>query len=170
MKKVNILSIALVLILSSCSSDNSKPQALDDIVGTWEMIDYGYNGTTVTSAQGQTISTDFVAEAYDINYELTFEENPNNLSAEGSLSIEVTSTTLGQTTTQNSENLSVLEDGMWDILNNELVILTNGEESKMKIEKLTESSLILSIATEEDLSQAGISIISTINATIHLER
>lgn len=170
MKKLNTLFLVFTLIFASCSSDDGTPEISGDIVGIWEMVDYDYSGTTVTQAQGQTLSANFVGEAYDIDYTLTFEENPNKVISEGSFSLELTTTVAGQTSTQNIEALDVLESGTWEIINGELVTVTSNGEGKMKIEQLTESTLVLSIEEELDLSQSGASIISTVNAIVIMEK
>ncbi|MDO5980854.1 lipocalin family protein [Flavivirga spongiicola] len=162
MKKLSILFIALTLVLTtSCSSDDASPEISGSIIGTWKGISVDYSGTTVTSAQGQSVNTDYVGEAYDIDYSLTFNENPNNLISTGSYSIKLTSTVAGQTTTRTVENLKVLGDGTWKMENNELEIITGNGTGVMKIEKLTESELVLSATEVTDLSQGGVSVIST---------
>jgi hypothetical protein len=166
MKKITILFIALTFALTSCSSDESAPTTLGNIVGVWKGVNVDYSGTTVTSAQGQTINSDYVGEAYNVDYSVTFTENPNNLTSSGSYSVKLTTTVTGQTNVSYVENLNVLGDGTWQINNNELSITTSIDTNKMKIEKLTESELILSGTYVADLSQSGVSVISTTNTVI----
>ena len=160
MKKLSALFIALALILTACSSDDSATEISGSIVGTWKGVSVDYSGTTVTSALGQTINADYVGEAYDIDYSLTFTENPNDLISTGSYSIKLTTTVAGQTTTNNVENLKVISDGTWAINNDELTITTSNGVGVMKIIKLTDSALVLTATQETDLSQGDVSIIS----------
>ncbi|MEL0456292.1 hypothetical protein WJN01_08650 [Flavobacteriaceae bacterium SZ-1-7] len=171
MKKLNLFFVALALIITSCTEDGDPiPQISGDIVGIWDMVDYTYTGQTVTTAQGQTLKSDFTGEAYNMNYTITFEENPNNLISMGSFSLKLTTTTLGQTSTQNIDNIEGLVTGTWEMVNGEIITNANGDQGKMKIEELTESSLVLSIAEKQDLSQSGVSIIADIDAVLFFER
>jgi len=176
MKQLSILFITLILVLTSCSSDDSIPKTSGNIAGTWQMISYDYRGESTTTAQGQTLTSDFIGEAYDIDYTITFEENPNKLSSDGSFSIELTTTILGQTSTQNIEDvlglegLEVVSVGTWEIVNGQLVTTANGEIGNMDILELTESSLILSIKDTQNLSQSGVSIEADIEAIMSFKR
>lgn len=77
---------------------------------------------------------------------------------------------MGQTSTQTIPTGSVLADGTWEQKGDEIITFANGQEGRMKIESLDETELVLTINQEEDLSQAGFTIISTIDAIITLER
>ncbi|MEC3908762.1 lipocalin family protein [Tamlana sp. 2201CG12-4] len=169
MKKSKLLFVAFLIALTSCSNEKVSNES-SDIVGTWKMVDYLYSGVTVTEVQSQTLSTDFTGEAYDMNNTITFKENPNVMISEGSFSLKVTSVVLGQTTVQNISDLKSVSDGTWEMVNNELITESNGEVGKMKIDELTENSLVLSIKRQEDLSQAGATIISDIDAIVYFEK
>ena len=142
MKNLNLLFITLVLVLTSCSSDDSNNDSSDDssteisggIAGTWQMVDYIYNGETTFTFEGQTLSNDFIGEAYDIDQAITFEENPNIIKSEGGFNLKVTTTVLGQTSTENVTDLEPISGGAWEVINDELIITTDGEVSKMKID------------------------------------
>jgi hypothetical protein len=166
MKKLNILFIAFAFILASCSSDDdSSSDTSGDLVGTWIGQDVDYSGSTVTEIPGQdNLVADFVGEAYDVDYTLTFSENPNELVSEGSYSIELTTTTLGQTQVDNVENLEVLSDGTWSRTGDQLTIVSNGETSTGTILELTDTSLIVEINEVQDISQQGFTITTTVNA------
>ncbi|WP_248723057.1 lipocalin family protein [Seonamhaeicola sp. ML3] len=173
MKIFKFLSITLVLVLTSCnieSVDGESSSSSASIVGSWRMVEYVYTGETVTTGGGETLTSDFIGEGVDMDYTIVFSEEPNNLTASGSLSIKLTSTVLGQTSTQTIPTGSVLADGTWEQKGDEIITFANGQEGRMKIESLTETELVLTINQEEDLSQAGFTIISTIDAIITLER
>ncbi|GAA3627608.1 lipocalin family protein [Flavivirga jejuensis] len=171
MKKLNILFIALTLILTACSSDDAaSPEITESIVGTWKGVSVDYSGTTVTSVEGETINADYLGEAYDVNYSLTFTEDPNNLTSTGTFSVKLTTTVLGQTTTENIENLKPTGDGTWEITDNELIITTDNEEGIMRIMKLTDSELVLAVTEETDLSIGGNSVVSTTDIIVTFEK
>lgn len=173
MKKLSILLVIFLVTFSSCSEDgDSSPVAIsEDIVGTWNMVDYDYSGVTTTTFQGQTVSADFIGEAFDINYKLTFAESPNELISEGSFKIKLTTTINGQTSVDDTQVDDFLTTGSWEIKNGELITNTeDAGEGVTKIVELTETSLVLSLSQEEDLSQQGITIISNIDGIISFER
>lgn len=166
MKKLSLLFI--VFALTSCSSDDidssGNGNIYGDILGTWIGVDVNYSGSTVTEIIGEpSLTADFVGEAYDVDYTLTFSENPNELVSEGSYSIELTTTTLGQSQTDNVEDLEFLNDGAWDRAGDQLTIVSNGETSVGTILELTDTSLILEIDEVQDISQQGFVINTTLN-------
>ena len=167
MKKLSFLFIAFVFTLTSCSTDDSdtSSDSSGDIVGTWIGLDVDYSGSTVTVIPGSAdLVSDYVGEAYDVDYTLTFSENPNELVSEGSYSIELTTTTLGQTQVDNLENLEFLSDGTWNKVGDQLTIVSNGATSTGTILELTSTSLILELNQVQDVSQQGFTITTTINA------
>ncbi|TYA71789.1 hypothetical protein [Seonamhaeicola marinus] len=173
MKKISILLGVFMLVFTSCnieSLDDDIGSSSNSIVGKWRMIDYTYTGETITSAQGQELSTSFVGEAFDMTNTITFSEDPNVITSEGSFSLRLTSNTLGQTSTQTITGLEAINDGNWERDGDELFTFTDMGEGVMNIDKLTESILVLSVSQEEDLSQAGFRIISNIDAIVTLER
>ncbi len=172
MKKLNFLFVALFLVFTSCSKDDdSSSDTSGDILGKWDMTSYDYVGKTVTSTQGQTLTTDFVGEAFDIDYNIAFEENPNEITSEGSFSLKLTSTVLGQATTQNISNFDVgITSGTWEKNGNEIITKSIRGEANMKIEELTNTSLVLSIEEELDLSQSGFPGTSNIKAVLSFKR
>ncbi len=171
MKKLSILLVVFLVSLTSCSEDSSPVEINGDIVGTWKMVDYDYSGKTTTTFQGQTIIADFVGEAFDMEYKLIFGESPNNLTSQGSFKLKLTTTIQGQTSVENAQINDFLTTGSWEIVEGELITDTEaGGRGTMKIVKLTGTELVLSVIQEEDLSQAGATIVSQISAIISLER
>ncbi|WP_428743688.1 lipocalin family protein [Tenacibaculum sp.] len=170
MKKVSLFLITFILILTSCSSDDNKENISADIVGTWIGNSIDYSGKTETTVQGQTLVTDFVGEGYDMDYTLTFNETPNIITSEGSYSLKLTYSVLGQTSVQNLENLKFLEEGTWILDGNKLDVTANGVSKDYEIIELTETTLKISLSTEEDLSESGSTIITTIDAIVTFTR
>ncbi|UKM64101.1 lipocalin family protein [Flavobacteriaceae bacterium GSB9] len=173
MKKLPLLFTLLIAIMTSCSSDDSTSEITADIVGTWEMTDYDYTGTTKTTFEGQTYSADYVGEAFNIDYRMTFNENPNTIETEGSFSLELTTTAFGETSTQvvNTDDVETINAGTWEIQNGNLVTQADGGiEATYKIEELTETSLVLSLNQEVDISQSGVTAKTTINAKMFFQR
>lgn len=71
---------------------------------------------------------------------------------------------------QNMENIAFLEAESWSKNDNTLTVFNGDKSFDYTIVELTESLLKLSISTEEDLSQQGINIITTVNAIMTFSR
>lgn len=170
MKKFSLLFIVLTFILTSCSTDDSSSIISGDIVGTWIGSSIDYSGDTTTTVDGVTIVADFVGEAYDMDYTVTFSENPNEVVSEGSYSLKLTYTALGQTSVENLENIEFLEGGTWEQNNAILILTAEGESANYVIEELTENKLVISVSVDEDLSEQGISVMTSIEAKMTFYR
>ncbi len=166
MKKFIVLFVALPLTLLSCSTEDSGTITSSEIIGTWTGTSLDYGGKSIVNYQGQTIQTDYIGEAYDMNYTLTFNEEPNTVISEGSYSIKLTGTVLGQTSVQNIEDLEFIEDGIWSQNGNILTISKDGISYDYTILELTDKTLKISVSTEENLSQQGANITATIDAVM----
>ncbi len=167
--KLLFLSV-LVSTMVACSSDddsndNGGGDTTGDLVATWVGETVNYTGTTVTEAQGQSITSEFVGTGYDVDYTLTFGENPNSISSTGSYSVELVTTTLGQTITQNIENLAWSNLGEWSRVGDEVTFTLNGESDTMTITELTDTSLTFTAVVEQVIEQQGITATTTTNLT-----
>lgn len=157
------LFTAFLTLTISCSKDDDGPSTTNNgnIVGVWKGTAVDYTGTTTTSGQGQNVTADYVGEAYDIDYTLTFTENPKKVISDGSYSIELTTTVNGQSTTQNLEDLTFLESGDWTMNGNTLSITVDNETDDATIMELTDSSLVLKAVESQTMSQGGFTVTST---------
>lgn len=156
------------LALTSCSSDdgNGGSNTSGDIVGVWIGQDVDYTGSSTTEFQGQSIVADFVGEAYDVDYTLTFSEDPNEVVADGSYSIELTTTVAGQTQVDTVEDLEFLNDGTWSRSGDELTVVSNGETSVLTIVELTDTMLRLATSETEEVTEQGVSITTVVDVEV----
>ena len=166
--KLLFLSV-LVSTMVACSSDddsndNGGGDTTGDLVATWVGVSVEYTGTSVSEITGfPDITTEFVGTGYDIDYTMTFDENPNEISSTGSYSIELVTTFEGQSTTQNVENLSWLNIGEWSRTGDEVSVTVNGETSTMTIVELTDTTLSINIVDVSVIEQQGITKTATTN-------
>ena len=173
---MKILKLTLVLVafiaFTSCSEDDNGGgnDTSGDIVGTWIGTGVDYTGTSETTTMGQTVSADFVGEAFDINYTLTFSENPNNVVADGSYSIELTTTINGQSSTETVEDLEFLNDGTWERSGNTLTITAEGEPGDATIVELTDTTLVLEIVESEGISAPDFEFTTQVTAVMTFTR
>lgn len=167
MKKLNYLCLVLFLVFASCSNDDDGDTPSDvsgDLLGVWVGQTLDFTGTAVTEYLGQDVVADLVGEAYDVDYTLTFTENPNEVTTDGSYNLEVTTTALGQTQTETLENVELLGDGTWERSGNVLTIESQGQIAVATILELTDTTLKLGIETTQDVSQQGLIFATTVNA------
>ncbi|MBG43755.1 MAG: hypothetical protein CL530_07280 [Aequorivita sp.] len=163
-----ILFTAFISLTISCSKDddNPAPENNGNIIGVWKGTTVNYTGSTTTTAQGQSITADYVGEAYDVDYTLTFTENPKKVVSDGSYSIELTTTVNGQSTTQNVENLELLSSGDWSINGNTLSITVDNETDDATIVELTNNNLVLNVVETETNTGSGFTVTSTTDVTL----
>ncbi len=105
-KNLDMLRISTILLMFSvfffysCDDDSSSESTGgNDLVGTWEMVEFTYTGTSVSTVMGQSFTSDFNGEGKDMNYTFEFKENPMEYEAMGSYTIALTVTGSGQTFT-----------------------------------------------------------------------
>ena len=163
----------LVSTMVACSSDDDNSNnnggngdTTGDLTATWIGETVDYTGTTVTETQGQTITADFVGTGYDIDYTLTFSENPNIAYSTGSYSIELTTTILGQSTTQNVEDLAWTSVGDWSRTGDEVSFTSNGQTDIMTITEITDTTLVMIGTNVQEINQGGITTTSTTNIIV----
>lgn len=171
-----ILVLCTVLALASCSTDDNggSSDTSGDIVGTWEMVTFDYEGTSTTEFDGETFTADFVGVGQNIDYTIEFTENPNEFSGQGSYDIELSTTIAGQTTTQVESINDTTSTGSYEISGNTItfdgVLVSAGsmaptmgtEGSVGTISELTDSTLVLTQEATEMQSVNGATISITI--------
>ena len=174
MKKLNIKKILLLLVTSvilvSCSDDDDTIQFTGDLVGIWNAVSVDYTGTTVTEAPGVSITADYVGEGYDVDFFMTVSEDPNVITANGSYSIELTTTAQGQSFTDFQEGLEFVNEASWAMSGNTLTMTVDGVSTDFSITELTETRLIIEATEEEDFSQSGASITTSTNIVLVFAR
>ena len=175
------LAIALTTLIS-CESDLVSAPPSDsagsgvttgNIVGVWKMISLDYNGTTITTAQGVNIVADFVGQGSDYNNTMEFTEAPNNYSTTGTYDIELTTTTAGQTSTSNTDDLDTASNGTWEKNANVLTFTNasnNNEVSDATINILSDTTLKITTLVTKNISQQGVSVETTTNTVAVFER
>lgn len=175
MKKSNLTKVFLLLVLGltivSCSKkDDTTDPTNGEIVGVWNCTALDYTGTTVTEYMGQSITTDFTGEGYDIDFTFTITESPNLATSNGSYSLELTTTTMGQSVTQNMENIDFTFTGEWSKDGNTMTVSQYGESDDATIVKLTDTELVINILSVETIESSGATAISTVNTTVSFTR
>lgn len=173
MKTLKLIAILVLIgIFQSCSSDDNNDPVNNEsqIVGTWELVDYYYTGSTTTNAGGISVVTDFVAEAYDIDYDITFSSNPNMVSGSGTMTVKLTSTVQGMETVYDIPNSDLIGTSEWSLEGNVLSMGRDGLSGDALITEITDSTLKFEISTVQDVTQDGVTSTATIDAFYSLVR
>lgn len=159
---ISLIIFAMLFIITGCKKeDDNQPNIDGNIAGVWNCTAIDYTGSTVTEMSGQSLTTDFVGEGYDIDFTLTFTENPNNVTSDGSYSTKLTTTFMGQSTEQFIEGQSFTYTGTWTMNGSELSITQGGETSVATIEELTDSKLVIYIKDVQTMTNMGATATTT---------
>ncbi|WP_299099724.1 hypothetical protein [uncultured Winogradskyella sp.] len=173
MKKLKFTFImCLSIFMMSCSSDDDSNNTLseDFLLGTWIGVDLEYSGTTEFEYLGIPITTQFVGDAYDIDYSISFMDDPNEFTTDGTYSIELSTTVLGETQVENIEGLMFLSDGNWSLSGNELTIVNQGVASVGTLTILSNDLLELNVVEMQTTVLDGIEYVVTVNSVSTFER
>ena len=169
MNKFKILLIlTLAVTLFSCGSDDdnnvTSPNA--DLLGTW-------NGTSIDGTSNGTIEEDGIRIPFtgtytgsNINYSLTFTENPNNITSEGTFDALGTIMIVGQTFLENLPGETFLDSttATWTRSGGILTISDEGTPDTY-IMIITENTMTLTISITETVVDEGVTTTSTRDLT-----
>ncbi|MDC9723833.1 MAG: hypothetical protein PSN34_13820, partial [Urechidicola sp.] len=161
MKKILVLFVFSAFIFGCETSDNETPTA--SIIGVWNGISINFTGTGAAEIQGVPVTADVDGEGYDIDYTVTFTEDPNTVTTVGIFSVEATASIQGQTYTESEENISIDFSGPWNQDGNTLALTINGEDVIANIVELTETSLVLQFIIERVETINGVAITADVD-------
>ena len=160
MKKLScLLFVALSVIFSSCSSDdNATTNVVDaELIGTWEGTSLEYDATSTAAFMGQELVSTTTGNASNMDFTLTFSQNPNVVTSEGSYDLNYTISNFGLTQTGVQPNVEFLNNGTWTQSGNTIQITDSlGNISEAVITQLTSTTLTLEISASSETVQQGI--------------
>jgi hypothetical protein len=166
MKITKLLLICVAALLFSCSDDDDDVKAtVQGMIGEWNITDLDYNGTTTTSAQGMNITANFTGTGKDMDLTTIFTASPNTVTTEGSYTIVLESTTLGQTTTNEVPFTEVFTDGTWTLEGNTLKVTGPNGTDEATIVEQTSTTLKFKVDVDETESGSGFTVKTVLHAT-----
>lgn len=168
MKKILILFVFSAFIFGCETSDNDLTTA--SIIGVWNGVSINFTGTGAAEIQVVPVTADVDGEGYDIDYTVTFDEDPNTVSTVGNFSVEATATLQGQTYTESEEGIALDFSGPWSQDGNTVALTIEGEEVIANIVELTETSLVLQFIIERVETINGISITADLDVNASYSR
>ena len=154
MKKVILfLCLSSTVFFTSCSKDDDSNTLEADqslIPGTWNVTSIKVtNGHSTTSVGDQTIvSADYTTEGKDFDMQIVFKNDtePNTYTSSGGYTAVITTTTLGQTTTQEETTQGFIgegeSEGEWSFESpNKIVFANDNYKDEFIITVLDESTM-----------------------------
>lgn len=174
MKTIGKLCMALFLITSlvGCSSDDDGGNDTSaSLVGTWAVTSLEYEGSTSFDFLGETVNTDFNGVGQNFDLDITFTENPNEYTTEGSYDVVLDFTVNGMTETETTSVDNLEGEGTWERNGN--ILLIDGsiididvdvpladtmEMGESTILELTETTLRLGQEVTQEVTQEGITV------------
>ncbi len=171
MKKYFLLSIitAFTLVFSSCSKDGDGISNASEasIIGTWNLTAFETkDGKSDTNFDGTSIPTTFKAVGKDFDMVVNFSEEPKIVTSEGTFTAVVTTTVMGETTTEEQSGEDFFESNEWRLDGNILYFGTGEEEVGFTITELTDSKMSLRYKIDETVELFGAT--TTVSATYNM--
>lgn len=180
-----LISFLCVTITSCSKSDDEEPtqqqQQQGDpdpdpdpsIIGTWTINSLAMDFYQVTTfPNGATDITTAVAEGYDLDFTVTYGENPNLSTTNGTYAFELTTMfSSGSTIVENYEGQSFINfTGAWDLDGDQLIISNQVSNGIGTISVLSETTLNYVYVVIEESQQGDNTIVNTITATYSFSR
>ncbi|WP_339841202.1 hypothetical protein [uncultured Maribacter sp.] len=173
MKKYLLLSIltAYTVILSSCSKDEDGVSNATEaqIVGSWNLTALeATDGRSNTTIEDTSIPATFNAVGKDFDTIVTFSEEPQIVTSEGSYTTVLTTTIMGQTETDEQDGEDFFQSNEWRLDGSTLYFGSGDDEVGFTIIELNDSKISLRYNLDETVeSFIGTSTVSaTYNMTL----
>ena len=172
--KSKLCHLFLVIVLGigvlSCDKDDDITESSTYISGSWNGVSVAYTGVSHTDYQGTVLTSEFVGVGYDLDFSISFSENPNKLTTAGSYGVALTYTILGQTNVQTVDGLNFTNTGIWTLNENTLYLETPLGDIEATIIELTDMTLELSIFQNEVQEESGAIVTSEVELYYTFER
>ena len=170
MNRTRLFLFTLSAILFSCNEDEDPMPTSKAMLGTWSVTAISYKGSTTTTVSGISIKADFTGTGKDMDLTTTFGENPNTVTSEGSYTIVLTTTMLGQTTTEEYPFDEAVIDGTWTLEGRTLTITNGAITQDATITRQTNTVLEVKIKIEETESDPNFTVTTKVDAVYTFEK
>ena len=164
MKITKLLLSCLTVILLSCSEDEDPKPTTDGMIGSWKITTLDYNGSTTTTAQGASIKADFTGAGKNMNLVTTFKASPNTVASEGSYTVVLKTTYMGQTMTEEYDMEDVIGEGTWTLNGNTLTVTSGSDSQTATILEQTSTTLKFKSEVNESETDQGITVTTKLEA------
>lgn len=166
-----LLLLTLFVIGFACSNDDDTSSSDSGIVGTWEVTEIDYSGTSATIVSGIETTATFTGTGINMDLVIIFSENPNNYTTAGDYDIQLMTTTGGQTFTSFVANENFISNGTWE-LNGDLLTVNQPDGSTViaTILSLTENEMVIAWSFMNEETQSGVTTIQDVDGTYTFTR
>jgi len=145
------------------------------------MVSFEYDGTSTFKISDVNVSSDYTGRAKNIDFTMTFKENPNQVFGSGSYDLELTTSAMGVSDTETTSISDIDSSAEWsrdeDILTFEgalysgsLDVINTGAAQEFTIEELTDTSLRIHSSVEEITDDFGIETTITMETVMEFTR
>lgn len=172
--KNGLLISVLTLFISCTGSDDTiiidTSAKSSDLVGTWNLIEEGQEGTVSTTFNSIPVNGTITSTGKDLNTQLTFTENANNITANGSYTDVIKFSVVGQSLAEQEVTIPIsdfINQGSWSLDQGILTITQNNVQKEVRISELTSSTLKIEIDIEDEQVEYQ-DISGTVNTTIKM--
>lgn len=149
MKLIKLFLLALSVFFFSCSDDEAPMPTREGMVGTWTVTAINYKGTSTTTVMGTSIKANFTGTGKDIDLTTTFGDDPNTVTSEGSYVIVLTTTVMGQTTTEEVPFEEMIMDGTWELEGRKLIVTNDIAVQEATVTRQTSTTMEVKIKFEQ---------------------
>lgn len=164
-----LFAFALLASFTSCDPDEIPMD--EEILGTWKITAVDLQGTaTTTDNNGDVTEADVMGTGFDMDLQITIEENPNNYSVEGDFSVMVEYTIDNVSYEIPFEEAGFIDAGTWVIDNDVLIVDGGAEVETATVANVTETSLVLDWVYTQTITQFGTTIVQDITGTYTFEK
>ncbi len=177
MKKLSLVLFLMTGLFASCEKETNEPDPLDngldttELLGTWNVVGYEVaDGLSITEAEGQRITQQYTSYGKDYDMTFAFNMDPQTAVSNGSYTVVLITTLLGQEYTQEAPAYSLFESTAWEIRDGDIIFITEEKEILAKVMEQTENKIVMTMDYNESLEANGGKITTEGKLTITLER
>lgn len=164
--KYSLLSAALVFFIS-CSKDDNPEVNSSLVLGEWDFEEFTYSGTSTTTIGGESATSTYTGEAYDLDAGINFESD-GNYSVQGKYIIKLTNTVYGQTMVQDYPFTGINVTGKYRIEGNKMFVTANVPAGGINLNptgttegvivELTVNRLVIASKQEANVTEQGVQV------------
>ncbi len=173
-KSVLFVVTIFTLVFASCSKDDDggvSNATEASIIGSWNLTALeAKDGETNTNFDGTSIPTTFTAVGKDFDTIITFAAEPQVVTSEGSYTTVVTTTIMGETSTEEEAGEDFFETEEWRLEGSTLYFGSAEEEVGFTITALSDAKMSLRYRIDETVEIFGATTSVTATYTMTLTK
>lgn len=170
LQKITLVFLLAAFISCSKDDDTTSERLFSNLSGTWEVTSYSYDGSTAYRAinTSETWNTTYRGEAWQLNFNFAFSENPNDYTIIGDYNVD------HYFTDRNGQEIFYFGNLVKDVLgdytrnsNTNLTLNDNGEYKQCIIHELSDTTLKFSLSESSSETNSDNVLVSKIRNEIY---